>query len=195
MHRDDDGGVALVTAPQAPADIEIAPGLLMPSETLVTDDNYRGYRVAATVTPDRGRLVVSSLSVHRLDDGTPVTGEGLRQIALTPFIKAALSAAYSQLAAVPHDDPAAIEDARRRAAGGQVAWGLLNVADRDRLKAAGPTEETLRWVALLYRVAVAVAEPPVKSVQGAFGVSLRTASNWVAAARRGGLLEAVDGER
>lgn len=187
--------MALTAAPQAPADVEIAPGLLMPAATLVTDDDYRGYRVEAIVTPDRGRLVVSTLTVHRLDDGTPVTGEGLRQIALTPFIKAALSAAYSRLAAVPHDDPVAIEAARQRAAAGQVAWGLLNIADRDRLKAAGPTEETLRWVALLYRVAVAVAEPPVKTVQGAFGVSLRTATNWVAAARRTGLLESDDGER
>ncbi len=76
--------------------------------------------------------------------------------------------------------------------GRAVAWGLLDVEERDRLKEAGPVPETLEWVALLYRVAVALAEPPVKSIQGVFGTSQRTAFNWVAKARALELLEAEE---
>jgi hypothetical protein len=178
-----------------PATIQIAPGLFVPPEITVTSDDYRGYRVEATVIPDGGRLVVSCLTVCRLSDGAPVTGEGLRQIALTPFVKTSLLAAYAKLAARPHDAPSlTLDELLRVGDEGAVAWGLLNVADRDRLKAAGPIDETLQWVALLYRVAVVVAEPPVKSVQGAFEVSLRTATNWVAAARGAGYLNGADQE-
>lgn len=175
------------------ADVEVAPGLFMPPETVVTDDDYRGYRVEATVVPDGGRLVVSSLAVHRIDDGSPVTGEGLRQIALVRFIRFAVQAAHipGMRKLKPHDEPLPSRDEllRRAAEERWVGLGLLEVSERDRLKAAGPTDETLRWVALLHRVAVAVALPPVKSVQGAFDVSLRTATNWVAAARQRGYLD------
>lgn len=120
------------------------------------------------------------------DGGKPVTLAALRQIALTPFVKHAFSHAFVTLAIKDHATRADFEPNE------YVFWGLLNTRDRDRLKAAGPTDETLRWVALLYRVAVAVDEPPAKSIQGGFRVSLRTASNWVAAARRAGYLGPSD---
>lgn len=175
--------------------VELAPGLTVPDEVTVNVSDLRGYDVEAVIVPQGGRLVVAKIEMAQREGGPPVTGEAMRQLVMTPLIKAALGFAHVKLNIRPHDEPYTLEEAMRLQEVGAVAWGLLGVEDRDRLKAAGPSGETLQWVALLYRVAVAIAEPPVKTIQGAFEISLRTATNWVAAARGEGLLEeAVDGQ-
>lgn len=60
---------------------------------------------------------------------------------------------------------------------------------RDRLKSLGPSsQETLEWVSLIYEAANIEHDKPTAEVSREFGISLRTASNWVRAAREQGLL-------
>jgi hypothetical protein len=53
----------------------------------------------------------------------------------------------------------------------------------DGLGAEGPTDRVLRWVAHVYKLALALENEPTKAVEVAFGVSRPTAGRWVAAAR------------
>ncbi len=169
--------------------VEVVPGLHFTGNgvTVKAADHPSGLSIEVDVVPDRGRLIVDAVRASRREGGPAVTLAALRQVALQPFVKEALSMAYVRLAV--RDAPYSLEDALQRQERGSVAWHMLDVEDRDRLRGAGPIDETLRWVALIYRTAVAIGEPPVKSVAGAFGVSLRTATNWVASARAAGHLE------
>ena len=166
--------------------VEVVPGLLFPGSGVTVFESHHpsGLTLEVDVVPEDGRLVVDCVRASRGSDGQPVTLVALRQVALKPFLKIALSNAVVTLNV---KEGAVLKQALSDEYKGHVFWGLLNVNDRDRLKAQGATDETLRWVALLYRVALALEEPPVKCVAG-LGVSLRTASNWVAAARAAGYL-------
>lgn len=60
----------------------------------------------------------------------------------------------------------------------------------DRLKQAGPSSsETLEWVSLLYEIAATEGPKPTQMVSEGFGISIRTASNWVRMAREQGMLD------
>lgn len=166
--------------------VEVVPGLWFPGSgvTVFEDRHPSGLALEVDVVPEDGRLVIDCVRASRGRDSQPVALAAMRQVALKPFLKLALSKA---LVTLNVKEGAALKQALSDEYKGHVFWGLLSVNDRDRLKAQGPTDETLRWVALLYRVALALDEPPVKSVTG-LGVSLRTASNWVSAARAAGYL-------
>ena len=168
--------------------VEVVPGLWFPGSgvTVSVDEGHpSGLAVEVDVVPEGGRLVIDCVRASRGSDGRPVTLAALRQVALKPFLKLAMSNAFVTLAV---KEGAALQRALTDEYKGDVFWGLLDINDRDRLKAQGPTDETLRWVALLSRVVLALEDPPVKSLAGGLGVSLRTASNWVSAARAAGYL-------
>jgi hypothetical protein len=57
----------------------------------------------------------------------------------------------------------------------------------------GLTDETLRIVARIYRVAYLVANPPTKSVESTLNVPRSTAGRWIAAARERGFLGPAQG--
>lgn len=161
--------------------VELLPGAHFPGDgVVVIDEHPTGLHVEVEVVPHAGRLIVREVRASR-DDGKQVTLEALRQLPLKPY----LAQAGGLLFLDPKVFPRPMNVSKDWVT---VAWGLLDVEDRDRLRAQGPTKETLRWAALVYRFADLIAEPPVKSVAGAFGVSARTATNWVAAARSGGFL-------
>lgn len=74
------------------------------------------------------------------------------------------------------------EDPRRLAAG-----------DYELMRAQGPTERTLRTLAVVYRFALVIGSRPTVAVQEAFGVPKPTASRWVAQARERGHLGPSEG--
>jgi len=72
--------------------------------------------------------------------------------------------------------------------GDVAAHGLMTFSQRDALRAAGPTAETLRMVATIYQLAYALGEAPTGAVRDSFRIAQSTAGNWIAAARAAGLL-------
>lgn len=77
-----------------------------------------------------------------------------------------------------------------------VTAGVFDVA----LKCAGgkpqprdglPTRDELAEIARFYKMAVAVGEPPRKTVADLYGCSLSTAGRWVGMAREAGILDKV----
>lgn len=177
---------------QEPASIEVVPGLRVPPWVDVQVEDWRGVDLAARVTFHTGRAVLSELRVSQREGGPTVTGELLRAIPVKTLISRALRHSWNEYAVRtgPLDPARSGPDAPTPIF---VAWGLLDVVDRDRMREAGPTEETLRWAALIYRVALLLGEPPTKSVAGAFEIAGSTAGQWVAAARSRGFLGAAEG--
>ncbi|MGI8868763.1 MAG: hypothetical protein ACR2F6_07920 [Mycobacteriales bacterium] len=78
---------------------------------------------------------------------------------------------------------------------GWTEWSQDRLSDEDiaRLKAAGPTEDTLKWVARSYRLALILGEPPTRAVERDLRVPRSTAGRWVALARERGHLGAAEG--
>ena len=165
--------------------MEVVPGLLLPRSVDVTVEDWRGVDLVATVTFHTGRAAVSDLRLLQREGGPAITGELLRLLSVKAMVKAALAARWNEL--VPTGTVVAGPD--REA----TAWGLLNGSDRERLRQSGPVDETLQWVAMVYRVALLLEEPPTKSVSGAFGIAQSTAGQWVAAARRKTFLGPAEG--
>ena len=56
---------------------------------------------------------------------------------------------------------------------------LLNDVPLRKYRDDGPIENTLLWVARIYRVAQLLRKPPTKTVAERFGIPSRTASHWV----------------
>src|SRR5674476_132058 len=124
--------------------VEVVPGLWFPGSgvTVSVDEGHpSGLAVEVDVVPEDGRLVVDCVRASRGSDGQPVTLAALRQIALKPFLKLAMSNAFVTLAV---KEGAALKQALSDEYKGHVFWGLLDLNDRDRLKAQGATDETLR---------------------------------------------------
>lgn len=183
------------TTREDPVTVEVVPGLLLPASVDVKVEDWRGVDLAARVTFHTGRAAVSELTMTQREGGPPVTGELLRLLSVKAFVKQALGHAWSDLVRtsgwVNRDLPGG--DHGFAPSDQATAWGLLDVAERDRMRDAGPVEETLQWVALVYRVALLLEEPPTKSVSGSFGIAQSTAGQWVAAARRKGSLGPSEG--
>jgi hypothetical protein len=173
--------------------VEVVPGLLLPASVDVKVEDWRGVDLTAKVTFHTGRAAISELTMTQREGGPPVTGELMRLLSVKAFVKQALGHAWNELVAqsgwLVNQDPAVTALRSEH----DVAWGLLNITDRDRMRETGPADETLQWVALVYRVALLLEEPPTKSVSGAFGIAQSTAGQWVAAARRKGFLGPSEG--
>lgn len=176
------------TTGSAPSSVEVVPGLRLPSFVDVTREDWRGVDIAARVTFHTGRAAVSELTMTQREGGPAITGDLLRLLSVSAFVKHALGHAWNNLRVVREYVQPEIDEPDER-----VAWHLLSVSDRDRMRAAGPVDESLKWVAQIYRVALLLEEPPTKSVSGAFGIAQSTAGQWVAAARRKGFLGPSEG--
>jgi len=172
--------------------VEVVPGIRFPTNgvTVSVPEHKSGLALEIDVVPDGGRLVIDCVRASRGSNGQPVTLAALRTVALKPALALAMWEAEVRFDPSKRwgEEEAELATLRTGEHEGYYFWGLLDSRDRDRLKAQGPTDETLRWVALIYRVAVVLDQPPVRHLHEGFGVSLRTASNWVAAARAAGHL-------
>lgn len=170
------------TPNQEAGTVTLAPGLDLWREVTVRGEDYKGYDIDVLVVADGGRLVAHEVKVTRRPDGPPVTGEALRTMTVAAFVRQSVRAS-SHLQAWGGLSGDAWEPNSTR-----VAFGLLDVEHRDRMREAGPVTETLEWVARIYSAALATGDKPTKAVEEAFEVPRYTAGRWVASARKRGFL-------
>lgn len=72
------------------------------------------------------------------------------------------------------------------------AWNLVSVGELEQMKEAGPVTETLKTVAVIYRVARALRQSSRRKLMTIFEISGPTADRWVAKARERGFLNPVE---
>lgn len=113
-----------------------------------------------------GRYAVRRLTIEGRD-GAQVTGEVLRAFPVRELLRDALPDFHGSR------DP---DDAQR----------LLELGK------AGPTTDTLRAVAAVYRLGVAIDDNPAERVARAFSVPRSTAGRWVMRSRDRGFLTVTD---
>jgi hypothetical protein len=161
--------------------VTVLPGLVMPKKVTVPAA-VNGYDVEVDVVPEGGRLVAAEVRIRQQPGGPPVTGEVLRAVPIATLTK--LAAAH------------VLEVEEDVQSGGVVTGYNSRSLTPDvvaNIRAAGPTDESLRWVAHLYRVALLMRERPTKAVETALGLPRATAGRWVALARDRGQLEPAEG--
>jgi hypothetical protein len=118
---------------------------------------------------EKGRYVVSEVRCTRRPRGPEITGELVRRIRVADILLAGALAANKFLAGPP-GNPAA-------------------------LRAQGPTEESLRVAARVYRMAHLVRDNPTGAVASAIGLPHSTAARWVQQARQAGFLGPAEPRR
>lgn len=159
--------------------VKVAPGLAMPALVAVSVEDLNGYDVEVDVAPRDGRLIALAVRVSERPGGLPVTGEALRSVPVATLTKHAAA----RLLSFQQKD-GYVEMSPPRA---------LTAAALDDLHAAGPSRESLEWVAYLYRLAVLMGEAPTKAVESALQLPRSTAGRWVALARQKGHLGPAEG--
>lgn len=139
----------------------------VPAEITVEVDDHGGYTVelVADYRPDSGRYETRTVTVRRGAAGE-VTGEALRLVPPAGILRQGVAA---EILADPNIGP--------------VPRGLGK---------AGPTPETLRWVARLYALALLLGDAPTRRVAEGLQVPRSTAGRWVTRARDRGYLTVVD---
>ncbi|GLZ05000.1 hypothetical protein Acsp03_24660 [Actinomadura sp. NBRC 104412] len=149
--------------------LDIGDGVKIPNLITVSADEVGGYAVELMAEyDDQAGRYVARMAVVRAGDGAEVTGEVLRSIPLATILRDG------------------VMDALRAT--------LLLSGARPPVDAGktGPTTETLRWVARIYRLAVLLGDAPTQAVASGLGVPRSTAGRWVTRARDRGLLTVVD---
>jgi hypothetical protein len=153
---------------EEPETIDIGDGAVIPARlgskgTFAIDGAVFEVVVDARYDPSAGRYLVEHVAMTAREGGE-VTGEVLRRVKLAESLRLIARAAMS-----PYE------------------------ADWPReLAAAGPTTETLRAVAQIYRVALLAGDAPTQAVAERLGVPRSTAGRWVTRARDRGFLTVVD---
>ena len=150
--------------------IDIGDGWKVPSRlTVAVDHGEFAVRIEADYRDASGRYEVAAVTVSRLGDDE-VTGLALRQIPVAGILRQGVAeVVLNQSGAMHHLDP-----------------------HPRNLAAQGPTDETIRAVARIYRLATLLGDPPAQRVAETLGVSRGTASNWAIRARDRGLLTVQD---
>lgn len=129
------------------------------------------------------RYVVQELRILRRDDGPPITGELLRGIPVAMLIRGTVS----NLVELRTDPDAAYEsDGFRLREPEQV---VITPDERRRMVEAGPTDDTLLWVARIYIMAELAGDPPAKSVKETLDIPTSTAGYWIRRAKDRGILK------
>lgn len=153
-------------ADNEPETIDIGDGITVPAQLSATETNADGdVFVSARYDPGAGRYVVQQVSVTAKIGGE-VTGEVLRRVQVAGHLRLIARAAVQRY--------------------GSSDWWPGELAE------AGPTTETLRAVALIYRVALLSGDAPTQAVAERLGVPRSTAGRWVTRARDRGFLTVVD---
>jgi hypothetical protein len=140
------------------------------------------YVVEIEVALEGGRFVCEALRAERKKGGPPVTSEGIRKLPVGGLIR---TAAMENIYRV-RKNPTARDS---------VTTTKAHLGGFERFAAAGPTDEALEYVALVYRLAYACNENPTQAVTEAFGLPRSTAERWVSRARDLGLIDTPDPRR
>ncbi len=163
--------------------VRVAPGLAMPAAVTVQAEDVRGYDVDVDVVVSDGRLVAREVRVRQRDDGPPVTGEAIRGVPLAGLVRQAAQHALE------YEQSGEGDAVLTRLS--PVTWITPETAER--LREAGPTTESLRTVATLYRIALLTGQPPTTTVEKSLGLPRSTTGRWVALARERGFLDVAEG--
>jgi hypothetical protein len=161
------------------AEVTIVPGVVGLAAFLSERWVEQTVEAVLDVRYDRNhrRYVLHELRLVRHDPTSAgVTAEALRYVKVDQYLALSILAG-AQVRTLPNPD-------------GREPWGTQLP---DRLGLEGPTDRVLRWVAHVYRYAVAVHVGPTQTVEGWFGVSRATAGRWVGLARKQGFLEPAEG--
>ncbi|MEV4001017.1 hypothetical protein [Actinomadura sp. NPDC049753] len=155
----------------APEDVQldIGDGLKIPTRITVRAE-ARGLELvtlAAEYDGGAGRYVARSIQVDPIPGGE-VTGELLRSIPVATILQGGVRSALQTM--------------------------LLQRGERppENVGKAGPTTETLRWVARIYRLALLEGDAPTRAVAHVLSIPRSTAGRWVTRARDRGLLTVID---
>ncbi len=133
--------------------------------------------LTAELRLDGGRYEVEELRIRRREGGMAVTGEVIRSIPVQSLVRGAV---------------ANLTELRTGAFRRPVA---LTIEDGAKLAAAGPTDETLRWVARLYLMAQLASEAPAKAVKEALDIPSSTAGLWIRRSKDRGYMDAKEPPR
>lgn len=149
--------------------VDIGDAVKIPVEITVNAEGIGSYTVElkAAYEPGAGRYVTRQATVRSVD-GAEVTGEALRSVPVATILRDGLLGALQAVMALNFAPPPAD------------------------IGKAGPTTETLQWVARIYRTALLVGDAPAQAVASALGVPRSTASRWATRARDRGYLSVVD---
>ncbi len=123
-----------------------------------------------------GRLACVSLTAERLPDGPPITSEGLRRVRVAEYVVFAAERASTEIL---------LE--RIPAADGSYALAKFSPPPRDFAK-AGMTDEALEQMARVYAWAQATGRKATGILLNDYGMPRPTATRWIQAARRRGIL-------
>ncbi|WP_344427126.1 hypothetical protein [Pseudonocardia ailaonensis] len=159
--------------------VPVGPGLVIGQPLAEAFKDVAGYDVTVHVAPQEGRLVASRLVVDQRAGGPPVTLDGIRHIPVGALVRA-----------VGANN---LQEVEGRAGGYETVSPNLSEAEVAELVAQGPTDQTLRTVAYLYRYALAVGDPPVKVVEQTMKLSRSKTGRWIALCREKGYLNPSEG--
>jgi hypothetical protein len=147
--------------------VHVGGGVYAPARIHVTDDQLSPLNLDVAITADLAldgrRYVVDEMTFKRRPDGAPVTGEMIRKIPVHSVLQFAVLS--------------------------EVDMHLLSPDLLRRIRAEGPTNETLAVVAQLYILAELGGVPPAKNVCSILGVPIGTANNWIRRAKDRGHLD------
>jgi hypothetical protein len=157
-------------------------GVAAPEEMTVSSGNFGDFDTTIRIVYDdkTGRFIADEIRVRRIEDSKEVTSTDLRKIRVEEIIRTA----------VPYSVVFIDEQDNVTASGGYTSGlGMVPPSTVKAIKESGLTDDALMWVARVYTVAHAVRLPPAKAVSEALELPTRTASYWIAKARKLGLLE------
>lgn len=162
--------------------VRVAPGLTAWSRSSTTFEDVEGYDIELTVGFEASdgehtsRPTCDLLEIRRRPGGPPITLAGIRAVPVGELTKSAAADALMGAEAVGNGTT-------------RMSWLVM---PKD-IGAGGPTEDALRWVATIYRVALVLGDSPTKAVREAFDLAQSTAGRWVALARKRGFLGSAEG--
>jgi len=135
----------------------------------VTNDAGLPCNVEMEARMRRGRYEVNQFVCLRKKGGPEITSEVIRRLPVGDLLRfAALNA--NSLWASPYADP-------------------------EKIRAQGPTDESLRVVAQVYRMAIAARDDPTAAVASGLQLPRPTAARWVKTARQRGFLGPTEERR
>lgn len=128
---------------------------------------------------DASRYDIVSLELKQKADGEPLSSPLLRQIPLGEILGIAVNQALSHFGSV-----------HSAVASGKFADVIRAFQSaKHGLESGKMTGEKLEWIAAIYEMSSALGNRATQEVSEFFGVSLRTASNWVRQAREDNRLD------
>ena len=139
-----------------------------------------GADVTAVLVLEGRRYVVQEMRIIRQDNGEPITSELIRGIPVQGVVRHYVRDLIERRIDMPSTKGVTHYQ------GGPVT---LTEEERSGLVAAGPTDETLLWVARIYILAELAGEPPAKTVRFGLGIPESTANSWIRRAKDRGILD------